>query len=63
MFPGRRIKGKILGATKERFDRHEAVANLVYSYIEECKKYKNGDGQGKFNTGKIERSIGFQVST
>lgn len=53
-----RIKGKILGATKERFDRHEAVANLVYSYIEECKKYKNGDGQGKFNTGKIERSIG-----
>ena len=45
-------------ATKERFDRHEAVANLVYSYIEECKKYKNGDGQGKFNTGKIERSIG-----
>ncbi len=53
-----RIKGKILGATKERFDRHEAVANLVYSYIEECKKYKNGDGQGKFNTGKIERYIG-----
>ena len=56
--PVGRIKGKILEATKERFDRHEAVANLVYSYIEECKKYKNGDGQGKFNTGKIERSIG-----
>ena len=52
-----RIRGKVLEATKERFDRHEAVANLVYSYIEACKD-RNRDGQGTFSTGKIERSIG-----
>ena len=52
-----RIKGKVLEATKERFDRHEAVANLVYSYIEACKD-KDRDGQGTFSSGKIERSIG-----
>lgn len=55
--PVGRIKGKILESSKERFDRHEAVANLVYSYIELCKKYRHGEGKEKFNTGKIERSI------
>ena len=52
-----RIRGKVLEATKERFDRHEAVANLVYSYIEACKD-RNRDGQGTFSTGKIERDFG-----
>ncbi len=52
-----RIKGEVVHSSTETFDRHDAIANLVNEYLEDCKRFREGEVQANFNTGKIERSI------
>lgn len=52
-----RIKGEVVQPSGETFDRHKAVADLVREYLEDCKRFREGEVQANFNTGKIERSI------
>ena len=52
-----RIRGEMVQASTESFDRHDAVSNLVYEYLGDCKRFREGDVQANFNMGKIERSV------
>lgn len=52
-----RIRGEVIQASEETFDRHDAVANLVDEYLEDCRRSRQGDTQANFNVGKIERSV------